>query len=132
MTTTIALPSDVMSCLNRHELNHRPVLLSTESDLCLSGGNRRHWLIVTADHLSVVVEPQSDENVPTAKVTVAAESPASISSDATLLRAISVEQIKSVRTWAGLGSGILQVRTDDALSIMCWANTRSMNQSRSF
>ena len=126
---TALLPADVTQCLNRHELNHRPVLLTTDSDISLTGEDRRNWLIVTADHLSVVAEnrvdrsakfwqsanhipPNSDESGDAAR----SDSTHDVADcdNASLVRAVPVTQIKAVRTWSGLGSGILQVRTDDA------------------
>jgi ATP-binding cassette subfamily B protein len=171
LTMTELLPADVMQCLNRHELNHRPVLLTTDSDISLTGEDRRNWLIVTADHLTVVAEDRSSGRVAltkkadrtatnshesgdiqrsnsrhdaaefdsgrlnkgtetrlkgTAEVVkepasetrgtlgAAASAEEAFADNASLVRAVPVTQIKAVRTWSGLGSGILQVRTEEA------------------
>lgn len=102
------LPSDISQCLNRHELNHRPILLSTSSDVSLDGDNCRNWLIVTADHFSVVTETS-----PVCQH-LTADSATSVNSGPSLVRALPVSEVKGVRTWSGLGSGVLQVRTDES------------------
>ena len=121
--TNAQLPSDVTECLNRHELNHRPILLSTDSDISLAGDYRRNWLVVTADHLSVVAAPEVPES------RLSPQRPVNTSrddGDATLVRAVPVKEIKAVRTWAGLGSGVLQVRTENAwVDLLRYSNAQA-------
>ena len=121
--TNAQLPSDVTNCLNRHELNHRPILLSTDSDISLAGDYRRNWLVVTADHLSVVAAPEVPES------RLSPQRPVNTSrddGDATLVRAVPVKEIKAVRTWAGLGSGVLQVRTENAwVDLLRYSNAQA-------
>ncbi|MEZ6125597.1 MAG: DUF1854 domain-containing protein [Planctomycetaceae bacterium] len=120
---TTSLPAQVQGCLNRHDPNHRPVLLSTESDLAFDGSPLRHWLIVTADHLLVVAE-----NETAAKDESSDGKPrdGKASDGVRLLRVVSVSDLKAVRTWSGLGSGILQVRTDEGwLDLLRYSNVHS-------
>lgn len=108
--TETELPPDVSNCLNAQELNHRPILLTTQTDISLAGESRTNWLIVTKDHVSVVAEkPNSAKE-----------------SEAELLRAVPVKDMQSVRTWAGLGSGTLQVKTDDRwLDLLRFSNAHA-------
>ena len=91
------LPTAVQNSLDRAGLNHRPILLAVDTDVGLDGSVAREWLVVTADHLSVVPAPPSGDA--TAKGT------ASIA-----LRSVPWEGIDQVRTSAGVGGGTLQVR----------------------
>lgn len=104
------LPSDITRCLNAHELNHRPVLLATQTDISLAGEIRTNWLVVTRDHISVV----------------AARTAVADGSEAELVQAFPVKELQSVRTWAGLGSGILQVKTEDRwLDLLRFSNANA-------
>ena len=49
-----AVPSDVKELLEKQHLNGVPVLLSTTSDLSLSGDMRGHRVVVTRENLAVV------------------------------------------------------------------------------
>lgn len=91
------LPQAVADCLNLHGLNHRPILLSAQSDLRDDGQRGSRWVVVTADHASIVEEAGAPEGENSAKLQVA----------------FPIPQIQSVRTVAGIGSGVLQVRTGD-------------------
>ncbi|MFM8890220.1 MAG: ABC transporter transmembrane domain-containing protein, partial [Planctomycetia bacterium] len=79
-------------------LNHRPVLLSIDTDVNLDGLPRREWLVVTPDHLSVAGEPPAVGHD-------AAEA-------ATEPRSVAWRAVEEVRTTAGVGGGMLQVRED--------------------
>ena len=91
------LPAVVRNALDRAGLNHRPILLSIDTDVGLDGRPSREWLVVTPDHLSVVPEFAAAR----ATTGAAAGSP---------LRSVPWEGIDQVRTSAGVGGGTLQVR----------------------
>jgi ATP-binding cassette subfamily B protein len=85
------VPGFVISCLNESSLNHREVLLSTDTDFSLDGRKERQWLVVTADHLNVA---------------------AAHSAGAKIQTSIAWDRVQSVRTVAGVGSGLLQLKVD--------------------
>ena len=91
------LPAAVRNALDQAGLNHRPILLSVDTDVALDGRPTREWLVVTPDHLSVVPEFPAAR----AMAGAAAGSP---------LRSVPWEGIDQVRTSAGVGGGTLQVR----------------------
>ena len=86
--TAPPLPHEVQRSLDQAGLNHRPILLSIDTDVALDGRPAREWLVVTPDHLSVIADP----------------------ADAAVPRTVAWEGIDQVRTSAGLGGGTLQVR----------------------
>jgi len=47
------VPDAVRQRLDAAGLNHRPILLSVDTDVSLAGDPRHEWLVVTPDHLSV-------------------------------------------------------------------------------
>ena len=51
-----AVPCEVQALLERQQLNGIPILLSTTSDLSLSGELCGHRIVVTRDNLAVVAE----------------------------------------------------------------------------
>ena len=87
----VLVPGSVRSCLDDSQLNHRPVLVSTDTDFSLDGQPDRQWLVVTSDHLNVV-STQSDPSQ--------------------VRRSLPWNKVEGVRTAAGVGSGLLQVRCD--------------------
>ena len=89
MTYAVLVPSSVRSCLDVCGLNHRPILISIDTDVALDGQPAKQWLVVTVDHLSVVSD---------------GDSPA-------VLYSVPWNEIEGVRTHAGVGSGLLQIRT---------------------
>ncbi|MCX7430984.1 MAG: hypothetical protein NTY17_08285, partial [Planctomycetia bacterium] len=91
------LPAAVRNALDQAGLNHRPILLSVDTDVALDGRPAREWLVVTPDHLSVVPE------LPAAHATAGAAA-------GRPLRSVPWEGIDQVRTSAGMGGGTLQVR----------------------
>ena len=91
------LPPAVRNVLDQAGLNHRPILLSIDTDVALDGRPSREWLVVTPDHLSVVPEPGSGQA-------------ANAESATNALRSVPWEGIDQVRTSAGVGGGTLQVR----------------------
>ena len=70
-------------------LNHRPVLLSVDTDVALGGEPAAEWLVVTPDHLAATDGRET-------------------------LRAVAWPTVERVRTTAGVGGGSLQVRTGGA------------------
>ncbi len=83
------LPEEIRSRLDAAGLNHRPVLLSIDSDVSLPGDPAREWLVITPDHLSVT-------------------------DGAAVLRSVGWPAVEEVRTTAGVGGGTLQVKADGA------------------
>ena len=88
-------PNSVQNKLNSAGLNHRPIRLSIDTDVSLDGHPHRHWLIATNDHLSIVAEPSATNT------------------KSAIVRSFPWESIQSVRTVAGVGSGLLQARIAD-------------------
>lgn len=85
-------------CLDDAGLNHRPIHLSTASDVALDGRPQTQWLISTPDHISVIAGELAGgerEVVPEA---------------ARVVRCVAWDDVESVRTIAGVGSGLLQAR----------------------
>ncbi|MFM7740843.1 MAG: hypothetical protein ACKO9H_15675, partial [Planctomycetota bacterium] len=91
------LPPEILAGLTAHQLNHCSVLLATETDISLAGDQATEWLVVTKEQLSVLAPAQ----------------PTGSGSATKLLQTVPVKGIQAVRTWAGLGSGTLQVKVDD-------------------
>jgi len=91
------LPPEILAGLTAHQLNHCSVLLATETDISLPGDQATEWLVVTKEQLSVLAPAQ----------------PTGSGSATKLLQTVPVKGIQAVRTWAGLGSGTLQVKVDD-------------------
>jgi len=85
------VPAAVRCCLDLAGLNHRPILLSIDTDISLDGQGASEWLVVTKDHLSVI--RQGGEPL--------------------LLRLFAWDQVEKCRTNSGTGSGLLQVQVRD-------------------
>ena len=106
----LSLPAAVRSVLDRAGLNHRPILLSIDTDVTLDGRPSREWLVVTPDHLSVVQDPESSQS-------------ATANSAAEPLRSVPWEGIDQIRTSAGVGGGTLQVREEgDWVDLVRYSN----------
>ena len=108
------LPPAARAALDAAGLNHRPVIVSVDTDVSLDGEPRREWLFVTPDHLSVVREGlplEGEERFP-------ADGPGPIALATAagragkVLRVIPWPDVAQVRTSAGVGGGMLQVKTD--------------------
>lgn|GEM_PF-2304533 len=56
MTADSKLPTGVQQGLEEAGLNHRSILPWIDTDISLDGRLMREWLVVTGDHLAVVVE----------------------------------------------------------------------------
>ncbi len=85
------LPLAVRNELDRQGLNGIPVLLSTSTDLTLSGQPRREWIVATRENVAAV----SDGESPTVESHVA------------------VREVTEFRTQGAIGSGFLQAYVDD-------------------
>ena len=96
------LPDAVRESLDQAGLNHRPILLSIDTDVALDGRSAREWLVVTPDHLSVV--PERSSTLGNGGGTAGGNSAGRP------LRSVSWTGIDQVRTSAGVGGGMLQVR----------------------
>ena len=79
-------PDAIRRRLDAAGLNHRPVLLSIDTDVALGGVPCREWLVVTSDHLTVTDGADS-------------------------LRSLDWRGVERIRTTSGVGGGSLQVRT---------------------
>jgi ATP-binding cassette subfamily B protein len=96
------VPCDVKELLESRQLNGIPVLLSTSSDLSLAGDLRRHWIIGTRDHLSVVADGAEPQ----------------------LVNHLKLGSIERFRTHRAIGSGFLQAYVDDAwVDLARYSNT---------
>ena len=79
-------PDAVRRRLDAAGLNHRPVLLSIDTDVALGGEPCQEWLVVTPDHLTVTDGADS-------------------------LRSLDWRGVERIRTTSGVGGGSLQIRT---------------------
>jgi ATP-binding cassette subfamily B protein len=85
------LPRSVYDELDRRGLNGIPVLLSTTTDLTLTGLPRREWIVATRENVAAV----SDGDTPTIEAYVP------------------VRDVAEFRTQGAIGSGFLQAYVDD-------------------
>ncbi len=100
--STVLVPASVRGCLETQGLNHRPILLALDTDVDLSGSAARQWLVITADHFSIVEDPREP-----ADGQACAQMPTQ-----TPLRSAPTTSVTAARTYTGLGSGILQLKID--------------------
>ncbi len=94
------LPGRILRLLDAAGLNHRPVLLSVDTDVSLDGRPGREWLSVTRDHLAVIADPEQlrgDRGVSNG-----------------VRRVVAWSDVSEVRSVAGVGGGTLQVRAAGA------------------
>ncbi len=95
------VPCEVKELLENQQLNGVPVLLSTTSDLSLSGDLRAHWIVVTRDNLAVVE-----------------------GSKPRLIHHFPLGRVEQFRTHGAIGSGFLQAYVDDAwVDVARYSNT---------
>ncbi|MEO8271286.1 MAG: ABC transporter ATP-binding protein, partial [Aureliella sp.] len=94
MSNASLVPTALHGSLDAAGLNHRPVLLSIDTDIHLDGSPAPLWLIVTPDHLSVV---QQD---------------GPLGSEAAVERVIPWNKVEKFRTSSGTGSGLLQAKLE--------------------
>ena len=85
------LPAAVREELDRCGLNGVPVLLSTKTDLSLSGQPHRHWIVATQSNVATV----SDGDAPT------------------VANHVPVAEVAEFRTQGAMGSGFLQAYIDE-------------------
>jgi ATP-binding cassette subfamily B protein len=78
--------------LENHQLNGIPVLLSTTSDLSLSGDVRPHWVVATRENLAVVAD----------------------GAEPRLVGSLPLARVQKFRAHGAIGSGFLQAYVDDA------------------
>lgn len=87
------LPQAVYKELDRCGLNGVPVILSTTSQLSLSGRPEKHWIVAT--HLNVALVKEKEGDTPTVETHVP------------------VSEVREFRTQGAIGSGFLQAYVDD-------------------
>lgn len=93
-------PADVLTRLELAGLNHRPVLLTTSTDIARDGAPAQPWLVVTDERVSVVVDAE--------------------------IRSLRVSEVTSFRSCAAVGSGALQARHEGAwVDLLRYSNTLS-------
>ncbi|HMO86841.1 MAG TPA: hypothetical protein PKC18_18175, partial [Lacipirellulaceae bacterium] len=85
------LPPLVARELDAAGLNGVPVLLSTSTDLALSGQPRRHWIIANRDNVAAIADGQQPQ--------IAAH--------------VAVRDVAEFRLQGAVGSGFLQAYVDD-------------------
>jgi len=94
-------------------LLREPQLLAVDTDVGLDGVPGREWLVVTADHLTVVAEgrgPGADAAGSTGRAEAGRSS--ETGGAARLVRFVPWPEVEQVRTTAGVGGGTLQIRAD--------------------
>jgi len=84
------LPEAVKRCLAENGLRNEPIWIAVDTDISLNGQNQNQWLIATHSSISIV-------------------NPA----DNRVLHQIGWEDIETIRTVSGVGSGMLQARIDE-------------------
>jgi ATP-binding cassette, subfamily B, bacterial len=96
------VPCEVRELLENQQLNGVPILLSTTSDLSLTGELRGHWVVATRENLAVVADgarPQVINHWP-------------------------LGQVVKFRAHGAIGSGFLQAYVDDAwVDVARYSNT---------
>jgi ATP-binding cassette subfamily B protein len=97
-----SVPCEVKELLESQQLNGVPVLLSTTSDLSLTGDLRGHWIVVTHNHLAVVADGAKPR----------------------LVNHLALGCVEKFRTHGAIGSGFLQAYVDDAwVDLARYSNT---------
>ncbi len=90
------LPPEVAQELDQRGLNGVPVLLSTTTDLSLSGQPRRHWIVANRDNVAAVADGNAADG----------DQPA-------IATHVAVRDVAEFRTLGAIGSGFLQAYVDD-------------------
>ncbi len=104
MSYAVLVPGAVRGSLDAAGLNHRPILLSIDTDVQLDGQNAQEWLIVTKDHLSVVAN----------------------GSESSVQRSFAWTAITKFRVAAGVGSGVLQAKLgEDWVDLLRFSNAHA-------
>ena len=100
------VPCNVKELLENQQLNGVPVLLSTTSDMSLSGDQRGHWIVVTRDNLAVVTNGESAEP--------------------RLVSHFPINRVEKFRTHGAIGSGFLQAYVDEVwVDVARYSNAQS-------
>ncbi|MBU6385947.1 MAG: ABC transporter ATP-binding protein/permease [Planctomycetes bacterium] len=116
-TNSVLVPGVLIGCLDQAGLLHRNLWLANFTDVSLRGEPAQEWLVVSRQEISVLDRGTS----PTSEPKTAEGSPREPS--AKLLRTIPWQDVKSVRTQSGVGSGTLQVRIgDDWIDLVRFSN----------
>lgn len=103
------LPGNVSRELEARGLNGVPILLATSTDLSLSGEPKKHWVVATAHHVSVVEDDQS----PAVTCTV------------------NLPDVANFRIQGTIGSGFLQAWVDESwVDLARYSNTLASRFSR--
>jgi ATP-binding cassette subfamily B protein len=98
------VPCHIQELLEKQHLNGVPVLLSTASDLSLSGELNSHRIVVTRENLAVVTD----------------------GAEPTLVEHLPLCRVEKFRTHGATGSGFLQAYIDDAwVDVARYSNTLS-------
>jgi ATP-binding cassette subfamily B protein len=91
----VTVPPDVAQSMAHSGLDSSAVLLATSTDIALDGESVECWLVVLEKQVLVyALRPVSDQKI------------------VTQIFQVDVSRIEAVRTWAGVGSGILQLKID--------------------
>lgn len=90
MSTESTLPEAVRNCLENENLFFEPTWLAIDSDISLEGESHPQWLVANRSAISIVDREKQQ-----------------------VLQSVGWEDIQSVRTVSGVGSGLLQVKVDD-------------------
>ena len=99
-----AVPCQVKELLERQQLNGVPVLLSTSTDLSLSGDLRGHRVIVTRENVAVVADDSQPQ----------------------LVNHLPMARVEKFRAHGAMGSGFLQAYVDDAwVDLARYSNTHA-------
>ncbi len=111
MSQAVLVPGVVRGSLDAAGLNHRPILLSIDTDVQLDGQSMQEWLIVTRDHLSVV----------------------SAGLESSVLRSVAWPSVSKFRIASGVGSGVLQAKVDeDWIDLLRFSNALAGRFTRFF
>ncbi len=103
------LPGTVEKELEARGLNGEPVLLATSTDLSLSGEPRRHWIVATSRHVSVVADDQSP----------------------LVVCSVGLPEVSTFRIQGTIGSGFLQAWVDESwVDLARYSNTLANRFSR--
>jgi ATP-binding cassette subfamily B protein len=96
------VPCEVRELLEDQQLNGVPIVLSTTSDLSLTGALRGHWVVATRDNLAVVADGARPE----------------------VINHWPLGQVVKFRAQGAIGSGFLQAYVDDAwVDVARYSNT---------
>lgn len=90
MSWKTILPASVRTCMEVNKLPNEPIWLAVETDISLSGDSQSIWLVATHSAITLLVPSENR-----------------------LIERIGWDQMETVRTISGVGSGLLQARIDE-------------------